>query len=786
MLAVGTAAAAVLNAQEVAPLRAAVQQPGGRPLAELAGRPVEQVRILGNQQVPTAVILNVVRTREGEAFDPDTVAEDYQRIYGLRRFSNVEARVEPTERGVVVVFQVTEQRQITEIAIRGNLAIDTQTLLSATNLNVGDAIDRFRISQAQQSIQRLYQSRNYPFAHVEVEPEPLSAEGRLIFNVVEGPNVRVRNIVFRGARSFSDDRLKRQIRSRTWIFVFRPGTLEPDVVDDDVAALRRFYESKGFFDVRVGRQLVFSPDMSEVQIEFLIEEGPRYVVDRIIFSGNENLSDEQLREALRSREGQPYDEEMIQRDIRNIVRAYSPYGYIFQPGSVDPDYLQVDVRRVFRREAGLVDLVYTIDEGRPFRVGQIRVRGNTRTQDKVVLREMRVYPGMLYNSGELQDAADRLRALPFFSRVTITPIGDDPEFRDVLVEVVEARTATFTIGAGINSNGGVGGNITYEQRNFDITNFPSTPGDLFSDRAFIGAGQNFRISLEPGTQATNASIRFREPYIFDQPYGFTGELYLRDRKRENYDDRRLGARVSLDHRFNEIWSAVVGLRAEQVKIGRIRDREIRAFEILDEEGRHALTSVRFAVTRDTTNRGLLPWRGMSTTVAWEPYGALGGDYSFHKFTAGHAMYFTLYEDLLERRTILTLNGDIGYITGGAPFFERFYAGGIGSIRGFAFRGVSPRSGPDDDRIGGDFVANATAEISFPLVGENVRGVVFTDVGTVEEDFKFGTIRSSVGAGLRISLPVLGQIPIALDFAFPVTKDDKDDTQVISFSLGIIQ
>jgi outer membrane protein insertion porin family len=774
-----------LYAQEPAPPRPVVQQPGGESPAELAGRPVEQVRVLGNRQIASAVILNVVRTREGEPFDPATVNEDYQRIYGLRRFSNVEARVEPTERGVVVVFIVTEQAQITEIAVRGNLAIDTLTLRQAANISVGDAIDRFRVSQARQAIERLYRSRNFPFAHVEVPPEPLAAEGRLIFNVVEGPNVRIRNIAFRGARSFGDDRLKRQIRSRTWIWIFRPGTLDPDLVDDDVASLRRFYEGKGFFDVRVGRRMVFSPDMTEAQIEFVIEEGPRYQIDRITFQGNDTIAEAELRQRIRTQVGQPYDDELIQRDIRNIVRAYSPFGFIYQPGAADPDYLQVDVRRIFRREAGLVDLVYAIDEGRPFRVGQIRVRGNSRTQDKVVLREMRVHPGMLYNSGELQDAAERLRALPYFSRVTITPIGDDPEERDVLVEVVEARTATFTIGAGINSNGGVGGNVTYEQRNFDITNWPATPGDLFTDRAFVGAGQNFRISLEPGTQATNASIRFREPYLFDQPYGFTGELYLRDRRREDYNDRRLGGRVSVDHRFDQTWSGSITLRGEQVRIGRIQDREIRAFEILEEEGKNWLTSARVGVTRDTTNRGLLPWRGMSTTAAWEPFGVMGGEYDFHKFTLAHAMYFTLHEDLLERRTILSISGDVGYLTGGAPFFERFYGGGIGSVRGFAFRGISPRSGPDDDRIGGDFIINATAEVSFPVAGENVRAVVFTDVGTVEEDFRLGTIRSSVGAGLRIVLPVLGQVPIALDFAVPVTKDDQDDTQFISFSLGIL-
>jgi outer membrane protein insertion porin family len=140
--------------------------------------------------------------------------------------------------------------------------------------------------------------------------------------------------------------------------------------------------------------------------------------------------------------------------------------------------------------------------------------------------------------------------------------------------------------------------------------------------------------------------------------------------------------------------------------------------------------------------------------------------------------------LLDRRTILALHLDAGYITGDAPFFERFYGGGIGSIRGFEFRGVSPRSGPGDDRVGGDFALAGSAELGFPLVGEQLRGVVFSDFGTVEPDFEIGTFRSSVGAGFRLVIPFLGQTPIAVDFAVPLSKDEQDDTQIISFSLGI--
>ena len=163
--------------------------------------------------------------------------------------------------------------------------------------------------------------------------------------------------------------------------------------------------------------------------------------------------------------------------------------------------------------------------------------------------------------------------------------------------------------------------------------------------------------------------------------------------------------------------------------------------------------------------------------------ALGGDFTFQKFTGSWDGYIPLYEDLLERRTILNLHTDVGWIWGDAPFFERFYGGGLGLVRGFRFRGISPRSGVDDDPIGGDFSVITSAEVSFPISGDSLRGVVFVDAGTVEEEWEVNDVRVSAGAGIRLILPILGQTPIAVDLALPVNKSKEDDTQLISFSLG---
>jgi len=788
ILLLGPAGVSQSSAQDAPPPAPNPQAPIDLSIAgELRGRTVEGVKIIGNSQVLTASILNVVRTHEGDKFDPQTVQEDYQRIFGLRQFSNVEAQIEPTKTGVIVIFQVTEQRQIREVIIKKRPSgIDELSIRGVIDIDKGQAIDPFRIATAKRAIIDLYRSKNYPLASVDVDMDALNRTGILTFTIVEGPQVRIRNVVFRGNKTFSDNKLNDQIRTRTWIWILRDGAYSPEVVDDDVASLRKFYSDKGFFDARVGRKLVWSPDQTEMQVEFVIDEGPRYIIDHVTFKGNSVVSEAQLRNNLKEVEGVYYDDEIVQRDVRKIVRDYSPFGFIYDPQSNDPDYLRIDTKPVFRLQPGHVELVYEITEGKPFTIGQILPRGNSHTQDKVITRELRLAPGELYNSGKVQDATERLRGAPLFTAVKITPVGDDPNSRDLLVEVNEARTASLSFGAGVNSNGGLAGNITFTQKNFDITNWPRSLSDLGNERSFVGAGQTLRISFEPGTQATNASIRFTEPWVLDQPYSFTSDLYLRNRQRENYDDNRLGGRLVFGHRFNDYWTGSIGFRAEQVDITHIADKPIRAFEILDAEGTHALTSVSFTARRDTTTGGTLPSKGTVTQGMWESVGALGGDYTFQRFEVSHDEYYTLAEDLTDRKTILSLHGTAGYEWGSAPFFERFYGGGINSIRGFAFRGVSPRSGPDDDRVGGKFSLTGTAEVSFPLVEDFLRGVTFVDAGDVESDMEIGTIRTSVGAGLRITLPILGQIPIAIDAAIPVTKNGQDDTQIISFSLGLFQ
>ena len=774
------------------------------------GLPILDVGVVGNDRVSDARILNAIRTAAGTEFDPAVVQEDYQRIYDLRRFRRVEGRYEVVARpggdpprGVRVVFEVEELPAVAGIRFEGNRAVDDRTLRrlveAEAGFTAGERGDPALLGFAAAAVERYYNSKGRPLAQVRARRD--EETGATIFSITEGPRVRVRNIDVLGGDSFDEDTLKGQVRSRVWaplqLFGYN-GRFDPETVEEDVASLQQFYRlEKGFFDARVGRRIVWSPDLSEVQIEFLVDEGRRYRVGEVRFSGAEKVDDAELRAAVIERAGvvpgEPYEASAVRRAIDVVVGVYGPLGYIYSPPppgiAPDPDYLSVNPQPRFRMEEGVVDLEFVVSEGRPFTVGEIRVRGNGRTQDKVILRAFDLAPGEPYDSAAVQRGQRRLGASRYFSGIRVTPvIPDDPEVaadsRDLLVEVEEQSTATLTFGGSVSSNGGVFGSITYEQTNFDAFDFPSGLGDL--GESFTGAGQTFRAVISPGSRRTSASVSFFEPYLFDRNFGFGLQGYFNTFRRREYRQNVGGGRVRFVPRLGRRISTGINLRGENNEIYDVDGPlDARAQDILDARGHTTITSLGLDLGYTRVDSAIEPTGGFVLDAGWETFGVLGGP-SFQRVLTGADGFVPLYRDGRDRAIVLEGRVDAGAIYNDAPFFERFYAGGFGSVRGFRFRGISPRQGPADDAIGGDFSVTGSAALGFPIYDRGVRGVIFSDFGTVDDDVRLTTMRVSAGFGFRLNFGALGGVPIAVDFAWPVNKRDEDDLQVFSFSLGVLQ
>lgn len=753
-----------------------IQDRPAAPQPPRPGQPIKRIEIADLHHVAEAYVRSVLKVKVGDAYDPKAIEDDVTRLVKTGKFET--ARAEPwMENGkAIVVFRVLERPVVEGVEFSGNLKFKTKDLVAEVDLSPGRPISEFAIRQAETALERKYKEAGYHYAKVEVDAERLKSERVVAFNISEGPRVKVRRIRFEGNSAFSPTKLRSKIETATYIWIFRTGDYDEDRAERDAAALQNFYKDEGYLDARAGYRAEFAANGTDLTLTFVIDEGVQYSIKTVTFKGNTVISSEELGGKIRLQPGSVLKGETLRNDVKHLTEEYGQLGYIYADARSD---------WVYSSEEGYVDLTLTIAEREQYRFGRIVVRGNSQTKDKVVRRELRFFPEDIYNTVAVHEAENRLVETRLFKTATIQPVGDTPGVRDALVRVEEAETTSILFGVGVTSNSGLVGSVTIENRNFDLFDTPRSLGELFRGRAFKGAGQIFRLQFEPGTELTRGRIDFREPYFLDQDLGFGTGLYLFERKRDEWDERRVGFNFSFDRRFRtgllKDWAAEAAFRFENIKIS---DTDwLTAQEIRDVRGDNWLTSVKGTLVRDTTDSRFQPTRGNRFSVSYEQAGAFGGDSSFGKLVADATQHFTLLTDTMDRKHVLSVGATAGQILGDAPVFEKFYGGGIGSVRGFEYRGISPRAGWRSDRVGGDFELLANAEYSFPVVGQTVRGVTFLDMGTVEQDFGINSWRASVGIGARIYIKPFGPIPLAFDLAWPVAKEDEDDTQVFSFSFG---
>lgn len=743
------------------------------------GMTVRRIEFKGLKAISEGFVRRTIKTRESQKYIKTQVEEDLRQLLQTRKFLDVRVETTVEDNEAVVTFLFQEKPVITSVEIEGNKIFTDEELFKELNFTAGSVLDQFDVDRGRENIIRRYKKKGYYFVEVKLDEAMLRQEARVIYQITEGQRVRVRNILFEGVHSFPEPRLKLIIGTKTWFPLLSPGAFDEEQADRDTADLLSFYRGEGFLDARVG----YRPDFTNIErtrlnLVFVIEEGIRYRVKDFAVSGNTIFAADRILGVLLMAPGDILREEAVKLDVKKVEDLYGEIGYVDT---------KVEAVWKFLDEPGWVTLEYQIRESPRSHFGRITIRGNQRTKDEVVRRELRFYPGEDYNTLKTRAAEQRLRETGLFAKATVTPLppAADGE-RDALVEVEEAQTTNFIIGFGVSTDNGVGGRIAIENRNFDLLDWPRTWGEFFRGQAFRGDGQRAKIEFEPGTEVTRFRIDFTEPYLFDKPLRYDQSIYLFQRDRKSYQEQRIGFVPAISKRFDSgllrDWAIEGALRIEGINISDLR--ELASQQIQEVKGDSFLTSIKGTIVHDTSDSRFVPTRGHRFTLGWEQVGALGGDYTFGRPTVGYTWYKTLRTDIFDRKSVLALRADSGYIVGDAPVFERFYGGGFGSIRGFSFRGISPRAGVFNDRVGGDFILLAGAEYSFPLYADTFRGVTFLDMGTVEKEFGITRWRASIGLGLRINLTFLGSpAPLVFDFGFPISEDPADNDQVFNFSFG---
>jgi outer membrane protein insertion porin family len=376
-------------------------------------------------------------------------------------------------------------------------------------------------------------------------------------------------------------------------------------------------------------------------------------------------------------------------------------------------------------------------------------------------------------------------AIPLPSNPAQTPYASDPfspmndPAVDLDVVLSEAQTGRLMLGVAVNSDAGLVGQILLDEQNFDWTRWPTSWDQLLSGRAFRGAGQRFRVEAAPGTEVQRYLVSFTEPYFMDTDYslGLSGSYF--DRRYDDWDEQRLGGRVSIGYQWTEDdVSAALSYRGEQVKISNI---STPIPELLEVEGSNALHGFKASVANDTRDSTFLATQGHFVQLEVEQ---VIGSFEYPRAVFDAREYLLLSERPDHTgRHVLTVSTRLGFTGNNTPIYDNFFAGGYTTLRGFDFRGASPViSGVE---VGGEFLWVNTLEYLFPITADDmIHGVVFVDHGTVEEQVEIENYRVAPGFGLRITIPAMGPAPIALDFAFPVAKADFDDEQVFSFNIGL--
>ncbi len=373
-----------------------------------------------------------------------------------------------------------------------------------------------------------------------------------------------------------------------------------------------------------------------------------------------------------------------------------------------------------------------------------------------------------------------------YAGVPSVPPGYIPNTRTADLEITgyPARTGRIMFGGAVNSDAGVTGQVTIDERNFDITRFPRSFQDLVSGTAFRGAGQTLRLEAVPGSQFKRYTASFADPNLFGYlPVSFGVSGFLYDRRYQDYDEERLGGRVSLGYRVTPELSLSTGLNGQNVEISRPRINTVQALN--DVLGNNQLYSGEVRLTHDTRDSPFQPSEGHFLEFGYEK---TFGDFNYSRFDVETRNYL-----LLARRAdgsgkqTLSLSNRLGFSGDETPLFENYFAGGYSTMRGFDFRGAGPvESGV---QVGGRFQWLNTLEYMFPITADDAfRGVAFVDFGTVERDIEINkeNFRVAPGLGLRISIPMLGPAPLAFDFAYPVSKADTDNTRIFSFYMSALR
>ena len=734
---------------------------------------VEEIRLVGNMRIKEDLIYPNLTTKPGDILDYKKLNTDLRNLYKMGYFENIEVKLEKGAKGAIVVFEFKENPSIKEVVFKGNKQVKSEDLLKIINLKEGTVITSKELDRILEMVKAYYEQLGYSGTDVKIDLEKVSqAQVKLIVEIKEGRKKYIKKIEFIGNKAISEKELRGLLSvSEKSIFspvkkvtqylrtlttpepVSEPGVYNLAFLYRDLGKIESFYKNRGFIDVKVGEPLV-KEEEDGVIIKIPIEEGDQYKVGKVEIQ-QDLFPEDKIYKKLKTLPGKVFSLESLKIDETTLTHLFADYGYAYAKVTTD-----------FSKDpkAKVINLTFKVDKGTVVYVNRIEVEGNTKTRDKVIRRQINIAEGWPYSEKRIEESEVRIRRLGFFEDVKIEKEKAAKEDEvNLKVKVKEMLTGSFGIGGGYSS---------YDKfmLMLDIT-----------ERNFLGKGQRLNLAARLGTKTSRYSINFYDPYFRDTKYSLGWSLYNFEIEYDDFTKDSKGASLKVGYNLTSKLSVYAGYRLDHTTLEDLSDNVAKI--ILESKDIKLTSAFQFGLNYDSRNRFFMPTKGWYHALDFEIAEKwLGGDSNYIKIEGEHQVYHTFHK--------LTFHGVLGYgylTEGGArkiPVYERFFLGGINSVRGYKYGDISPKDPETEDKIGGTRKFYTQFEVIFPLIKNiNLNGVVFYDMGNVWDkntEFQFSDLRKSVGIGLRWLSP-FG--PLRLEWGYNIDKKPREDSSNFNFSIG---
>ena len=736
---------------------------------------IDEVRVEGNRRSEADAILGQIGTRAGAPLSRRQVREDIERIFLNGYYTDVQVDLSAMDGKQVVTFIVTEKPSIRKVIYRGNEQVAEDDLSEVVDLRAFGILDLAKVTRNAEKLKDLYVEKGYFLAEVDWRIDELpNNEVDVIFEVVEKEEVKVESVVIVGNSALSDAFIKERLETQEgggMSFFTGAGSFKQEAFDRDQLRIAQFYYDKGYIKSRVGTaKIELSADKSKLYLTIPVEEGERFRTGRVDIMGDFIDDKEKLLELVTMKEDDWFSSSKLRESITRLGERYKDEGYA---------YVNLVPNTGVDEDARKVAITIDISKGEKVRIGRIQVVGNTKTRDKVIRREMRIYEGEYYTSSGLRRSEKLVTRLGYFETVSVrTARGADEKTMDIIVEVKEKATGTFQVGAGFSS----------------IESFVAQA--QISENNVFGRGQTLSLQATLSSVRSIANLRFADDYFMDSRIRFAANVYRFETNYEDFTKRSLGGDLTLGHPLGDDWGVSGTYTLEEVSVQAGGFGGSETGRVANLYGNGLTSSVRGRLYHDTRNNRLFPSAGVyaSGSIEYAP-GFLFSENLFTRYRLQGRYYYDLGLNITAR-----LNASYGLIgspdPAGVPIFERFFVGGPLTVRGFRRHTLGPRIGvpasglvdspTEQINIGGTEQFFVNLEFEYPIFQRvGIRGVFFVDTGNALDrtdslDDKIDQMRSSWGFGLRWFSPIG---PLRFEWGFPFDPQENEESSVFDFSIG---